>query len=120
MKGHVVRDSVVLLLLMMSASGLLADAIPNWSAPATWSPARAHTGLTTMSDVTNPLPFIGLDPCRIVDTRGNGFGGAYGPPSLTGGVPRNFTLTGQCGIPASAGAVSLNVTVTNTQGPDSS
>ena len=32
-------------------------------------------------------------------------------------MPRNFTLTGQCGIPASAAAISLNVTVTNTQGP---
>jgi hypothetical protein len=65
----------------------------------------------------SPLPLIGLTPCRIVDTRGNGFTGAYGPPSLAQGSPRDFALFGKCGIPASAGVVSLNVTVTNTQGP---
>jgi endosialidase-like protein len=61
--------------------------------------------------------FVGLTPCRLVDTRGNGFGGAFGPPSLAAGVPRDFPLQGQCGIPATAAAVSLNVTATNTQGP---
>ncbi|HEX9304264.1 MAG TPA: tail fiber domain-containing protein [Thermoanaerobaculia bacterium] len=98
--------------------------IPNWAAPATWSPARPNEGLTTMGAVTSPLPFIGVDPCRIADTRQAGFPAGYGPPALTAGVPRNFTLTGKCGIPpltASlpplAAAVSLNVTVTNTQGP---
>ncbi len=24
--------------------------------------------------------FVGLPPCRLVDTRGNGFTGAFGPP----------------------------------------
>src|SRR5262249_53174137 len=47
----------------------------------------------------------------------NGFSGAYGPPTLVAGATRNFPLSGQCGIPSGAGAVSLNVTVTNTQGP---
>jgi hypothetical protein len=70
-----------------------------------------------MGAVTSPLPFIGVDPCRIVDTRQAGFPAGYGPPALTGGVPRNFTLAGQCGIPSLAAAVSLNVTVTNAQGP---
>jgi hypothetical protein len=62
-------------------------------------------------DVTNPLPFIGLAPCRIVDTRGNGApiqGGIF-----TGGSDvRNYVLAGICGIPASARAVSLNFAVT--------
>jgi hypothetical protein len=88
--------------------------IPNWAAPATWSPARFPGGVTAM-DVTNPLTFIGLAPCRIADTRNAA--GPYGAPALSGGVPRNFTLTAQCGIPASAMAISLNVTVTNTAGP---
>jgi hypothetical protein len=94
---------------------LYGDAIPNWPAPATWSPSRSAGTLTTQ-DVTNPLPFVGLAPCRILDTRGNGFSGAYGPPSLAAGVHRDFTLSGQCGIPSGSGAVSLNVTVTNTKG----
>ncbi|HMF10496.1 MAG TPA: hypothetical protein VKJ00_15260 [Thermoanaerobaculia bacterium] len=95
---------------------LRGEVIPNWPAPATWSPSRSAGTLTTQ-DVTNPLPFVGLAPCRLVDTRGNGFTGAYGPPSLAAGVRRDFPLSGQCGIPSGAGAVSLNVTVTNTQGP---
>ena len=101
--------------LFLAGLALGGEAIPNWSAPATWSPAKPRGGLTTMGDVTNPLPFIGLAPCRIADTRNPA--GPYGAPALTGGVPRNFTLTGVCGIPSSAAAASLNVTVTNTQGP---
>jgi len=66
---------------------------------------------------TSALAFTGITPCRIADTRGNGFMGAYGPPALAAGSPRNFPLTGQCGIPGGAEAVSLNVTVTNTLGP---
>jgi len=102
------------------------EAIENWPAPASWSPPERviSKGEVTPSDVeaieavpTPPLHFVGITPCRLVDTRGNGFTGAYGPPVLTQGVPRNFVLTGRCGINASAQAVSLNVTVTNTQGP---
>ena len=101
--------------LFLTGLALGGEAIPNWPAPATWSPAKPHGGLTTMGDVTFPLPFIGLAPCRILDTRNPP--GPYGAPALAGGVPRNFTLTGQCGIPTEEGAASLNVTVTNTQGP---
>ncbi len=61
--------------------------------------------------------FVGLTPCRLVDTRGNGFTGAFGPPALAAAVPRNFPLFGQCGIPSTAVAVSLNVTATETLGP---
>ncbi len=67
--------------------------------------------------VTAPLPFIGITPCRLVDTRDPTMPTGYGPPSLPqGGPPRSFTLTGQCGIPAGAQAVSLNVTSVNPQG----
>lgn len=109
MKAGVVRQSVVSLVLALSASAVLGGDIPNWPAPATWSPARSR-GVGAM-DVTNPLPFIGLTPCRIVDTRGNGApiqGGIF-----TGGSDvRSYALAGICGIPASARAVSLNFTVT--------
>jgi hypothetical protein len=60
--------------------------------------------------------FVGLTPCRLADTRGNGFADPFGPPALVTGAPRDFPLQGQCGIPATAAAVSLNVTATNTQG----
>jgi hypothetical protein len=49
-------------------------------------------------------------PCRIADTRG--VTGPYGGPALSSGATRVFTLAGQCGIPSSARAASLNVTVT--------
>src|SRR6185369_12153578 len=94
-----------------------ADAIANWPAPAFWTPpaVRAPRGARTdaVSPALPPLPFIALDPCRVADTRGNGFTGAYGPPSLLGNATRDFTIAGQCGIPASAAAVSFNFAALN-------
>src|SRR5437773_3750060 len=109
MRVRVERKTVAFLVLIFAASGLFAQSIPNWPAPATWSPTRSHGGLGTQ-DLTNPLPFIALAPCRIVDTRG-------GAP-ITGGIftggsdVRNYAVSGICGIPASARALSLNFTVT--------
>jgi RHS repeat-associated protein len=59
------------------------------------------------------LSFRTVAPCRVIDTRtGSGFSGGYGPPSIAGsGTQRTFILAGQCGIPANAGAISLNVAV---------
>jgi hypothetical protein len=68
-----------------------------------------------MGAVTSPLPFIGLAPCRIVDTRGNGApiqGGMF-----TGGSDvRNYAVAGICGIPTLAQALSLNFTVVGPTG----
>jgi len=66
------------------------------------------------SDVTNigGLEFYPLTPCRVADTRaGAGFSGTQGPPYLSGGTSRSFPVAGLCGVPASASAYSLNVTV---------
>lgn len=95
-------------LLLLSFSGLAAQFPPQ-------SPTL------TESDKAVPIPtgttyFIGSAPCRIVDTRGNGFGGQYGPPALALGTPRDFILVGRCGIPDTARAVSLNVTVAQPNG----
>ncbi|HZI67473.1 MAG TPA: tail fiber domain-containing protein [Thermoanaerobaculia bacterium] len=105
----------------------LVGKIADWPAPPHWSPPAQPVSLQEREGgvrtegvqalPTSPMPFIGITPCRVADTRGNGFTGAYGPPALTQGSPRNFTLAGQCGIPSLAAVVSLNVTVTNTQGP---
>jgi hypothetical protein len=51
-----------------------------------------------------------LTPCRVVDTRGTV--STNGGPALTTAT-RNFQFRGTCGIPTSAKAVSINVTVTN-------
>lgn len=112
MTEHPGRKTVLflVLVLVLAASNLLAENIKNWSAPATWSPTKSHGGVSAQ-DLTNPLPFIALAPCRIVDTRGLGApiqGGVF-----TGGADvRNYDITGICGVPASAHAVSLNFTVT--------
>jgi YVTN family beta-propeller protein len=60
---------------------------------------------------SDPLQFIPLTPCRVVDTRLAQ--GPFGGPSLSGGTSRDFVLplSPDCPIPSSALAYSLNVTV---------
>jgi hypothetical protein len=57
-----------------------------------------------------PLSFYTVIPCRLADTRNPN--GPLGGPAFQPGAIRPFTLTGICGIPATAKALSLNVTVT--------
>lgn len=54
-----------------------------------------------------PSDYYTVTPCRLVDTRDEGF-------PLQPGDERIFDLTGSCGIPATARAVVANVTVTET------
>lgn len=81
-----------------------------------WSGAACNGGVVNMATTTEcsvvfsrtPTNFYTLSPCRIVDTRN------AQSPSLSGAAPpRFFQLTGNCGVPASARAVSVNVTVVN-------
>jgi N-acetylneuraminic acid mutarotase len=102
--------------------------IQNWSAPPYWAPAAQPqrdgaagepaeaeaTALEPLALPTEPLPFIAVAPCRLIDTRGPV--GTYGGPALVAGAPRSFPVAGQCGVAADAGAISVNATVTNTQG----
>jgi uncharacterized repeat protein (TIGR03803 family) len=66
--------------------------------------------------IVNPLPsalqFVSVTPCRIVDTRNPN--GPFGGPPIPARTARSFPLTegdNPCGIPTSAVAYSLNVTV---------
>ncbi len=52
--------------------------------------------------------FYTVVPCRIVDTRGPA--GPFGAPALAANQTRTFALSGSCGIPADAVALSLNIT----------
>lgn len=54
--------------------------------------------------------FHTLEPCRIADTRNPA--GPYGGPALQAGATRDFVLAGQCGVPATARSVAVNMTVT--------
>ena len=76
------------------------------AASATWS-------FTTGTPAAG-LRFIPVAPCRLADTRSPA--GPLGGPSMTAGSARVFVPMGACGIPATAQAYSLNVTVVP-QGP---
>ena len=65
---------------------------------------------------TSPSAFVAIVPCRLAGTRGNGFSGAFGPPSMIAQSPRVFPVASHCGIPSTAQAVSANMAVTNTSG----
>jgi uncharacterized repeat protein (TIGR01451 family) len=64
---------------------------------------------TSFVAVTPPMDFYTVPPCRLVDTR-DGYG-PFGGPALAPGT-RVFVLAGECNIPSTARAVSLNLTVT--------
>ncbi|HQQ76836.1 MAG TPA: tail fiber domain-containing protein [Thermoanaerobaculia bacterium] len=105
-----------------------AAEIRNWTAPPYWTPPAAEAGerpeasgehgrtvqgRTALAGGPTALPFIALPPCRVIDTRGNA--------PLTGGflpaaTVRSYTVTGVCGIPVGAQALSLNATVVKPTG----
>jgi hypothetical protein len=99
-------------LLAVSAAAQATDAIKNWSAPSTWTPPSTQASGRSALVVYPAIPFIPITPCRLADIRaGSGFPAGYGPPAIASGATRNFTITGQCGIPANALAVSFNFAV---------
>jgi len=58
------------------------------------------------------LSFYAAAPCRVADTRGNGFSGAFGAPSMAANGTRGFPIpVSACNIPNTAQAYSLNLTV---------
>ncbi len=54
--------------------------------------------------------FFTLTPCRLIDTRNPA--GPLAGPALQPHVVRNFILPGSCGVPSTALALSVNVTIT--------
>ena len=97
----VVSASVLTATTPAHAAGPVAVVVTNPAlAPATL--ANAYTYGAT--------GFFSLAPCRVVDTRNAA--APLGGPALAAGADRTFTVRGTCGIPATAGAISVNVTVT--------
>ncbi len=110
MASHLFRTAIGLLLGVASAVSAASElaSIRNWSAPASWSPASGKTGsarpLSAQSDLTGALPFVAVTPCRRYDSRNTS--------ALADNTPRTISLSGApCGIPSSAGAISVNITV---------
>jgi hypothetical protein len=110
---------------VISAQALSPQAQPNgqtyvfngWTDGPTANPRSITTpaspaGYTArfVDDGTHRRRFNSVTPCRLIDTRGTA-GVPIGGPALSSGATRNFTLTGQCGIPAGVRAVAVNLTV---------
>lgn len=75
-----------------------------------------HTFMTPAADATvtatfqasrndGPVDYFTVTPCRAVDTR------FADGPALAAGASRTFVLTGLCGVPSTAKAVAIDVTV---------
>jgi photosystem II stability/assembly factor-like uncharacterized protein len=73
--------------------------------------AGTGSGVFEYLDMVTPTgrSFYTVMPCRVFDTRDNGIGGR-----LLQSIQRVFTIRGdRCGIPATATAVSANLTIVN-------
>jgi hypothetical protein len=67
----------------------------------------------TVAPGGSAIQFYTVTPCRLLDTR-DAPGPLGAPPLAAAGSPdRAFAVTGVCGIPSDAQAVSVNVTITN-------
>jgi endosialidase-like protein len=119
--------TLFLLIPISLIAQLQRDVIPlkPWPAPLYWQPTQAENQIAAqpatfgneVAEDTRPansLVFVGMTPCRVVDTRtGSGFTGAFGPPSLVGGAKRTFPIQSSttCSIPSIAQAYSFNITI---------
>ncbi|CAG0954874.1 hypothetical protein ARNL5_00418 [Anaerolineae bacterium] len=83
--------------------GLLAAAV------ALFAPGIAEAQL-------GPYQYYAITPCRAYDTRtGLPSAGGTNGGVMTTATPRAFRMRNLCGVPATAAAVSVNLTVTNPQ-----
>lgn len=72
------------------------------------------TGIAAVSPLRGQTAsnFVGLAPCRMIDTRDGWLGSAFGPPFMPARSVRAFPVpSSRCGIPGTALAYSFNVTV---------
>jgi hypothetical protein len=67
-------------------------------------------GAVSAAAQTGPYQFFAVAPCRVVDTRNPN--STNGGPIMGNNSQRDFAIRGFCGVPTSAKAVSLNVTIT--------
>jgi hypothetical protein len=118
------------------------EPVKNWAAPLYWQPSAQESAIMKrgaaerlgtqgmapeQAGVTAtpvPMVFVAVTPCRMMDTRGYDStfvsGTVYGPPAMTAGstrtVPVAGVTAGYCSLPATAQAVSVNVTLNDYQG----
>jgi hypothetical protein len=131
---HLGRTVILSLLPIALMAQAAHDVVPvtNWPAPLYWQAGQAEARLADDASAnrvasrslspaaansnigSSALVFVAMTPCRVLDTRsGQGFSGAFGPPSLIGGASRTFPIRSStgCSISSLARAYSFNVTV---------
>ena len=96
------------------ASGSTVTVTPSFGTdvfiPGSYTFQNLSSNVQGNFSVSKGLLFVPITPCRAVDTRGTP--GAFGGPELAAGSVHTFNLpSGQCNIPATALAYSLNITV---------
>ncbi len=94
-------------MISASASGNLTNTA-TVSAPGGVVDPNPANNTATDTDIAGQSYFT-VPPCRVVDTRG---GAPNGGPILQGQQTRVFVVAGNCGIPSTAKAVSVNLAVT--------
>ncbi len=86
----------------------------------TFTPTLTPTPTPTALVAPSPTPtppgdrYFTVLPCRVLDTRAPD--GPYGGPALAANSDRSFVIAGQCGIPPTAHAISVNIAVTQPTG----
>ena len=75
------------------------------------TPALHDVTVCSESAPSSAGSFFTVKPCRLLDTRQLNQG-----PALASGVPRLLAVPGACGVPPTATAVAINVTVTQASG----
>jgi hypothetical protein len=124
------RVCCVAMVALVLASGALAQdedlPLRNWGAPPYWTPTvvakesgpegeiqASAQGMIANAQAlpSSPLPFVAITPCRIVDTR-VAVADGFHEPNFADNETRvyDFPTSPDCaGLPATAGAWSLNV-----------
>jgi len=95
----------------LTAAPAAGSVFSNWSGACTGAgsctvtmdAAKSVTATFNTNGSAPGLSFYTVTPCRILDTRSTG-------PALSSGVTRVIPVTGLCGIPSDAVAVSFNAT----------
>jgi len=92
-----------------AAAGSISNTATVAAAGAVFDPDSSDNAATD-TDTRTGGSYYTVSPCRLVDTRLAA--GPLGGPALSAGASRTFPLTGNCGVPVNATAISLNVTAT--------
>ena len=97
-----------------AATGTLTNTATATVGGGVTDPTPGNNSATDTDTLALPGGFYTVTPCRFFDTRNASLGG---PSPLAGGSTQVVPVVGQCAVPATAKAVSLNVTVTQPGAP---